>query len=283
MGLLSSRGAAAGWALAALLLGGCAGIPSPAERLAEADRLAASQGWQRTWLEGGAFRLAAYHPAIAAPTGPLTVYLEGDGLAWISADQASVDPTPSDPLALRLAMAQGGDAVAYLGRPCQYVGAAVTGCPQRYWTQQRFALDVVDATSQALDQLKRRFSAHRLRLVGYSGGGTVAALVAARRNDVDLLVTVAGNLDTAAWTAWHRVTALNGSLNPADETDALSRVRQHHFAGGQDRTVPPGLLTGFVSRLRASAPVRWQLEPTFDHRCCWEQAWTQRLQAAAAE
>lgn len=283
MGILNSWAVTAGWALAALLLGGCAGIPSPVERLDAADRLAASKGWRRTWLEGGAFRLAAYHPAIAAPTGQLTVYLEGDGLAWISADQASVDPTPTDPLALRLAMAQGSDAVAYLGRPCQYVGAVATGCPQRLWTQQRFAPDVVEATSHALDQLKRRVSARRLRLVGYSGGGTVAALVAARRDDVDLLVTVAGNLDTAAWTAWHRVTPLHGSLNPADETGALSLVRQHHFAGGLDRTVPPGLLRGFVSRQRAGAPVRWHLEPTFDHRCCWVQGWTQRLEAAAAE
>lgn len=33
----------------------------------------------------------------------LRVYIEGDGLAWISKTEQSLDPTPLNPLALRLA------------------------------------------------------------------------------------------------------------------------------------------------------------------------------------
>jgi hypothetical protein len=52
----------------------------------------------------------------------------------------------------------------------------------------------------------------------------VAALVAARRTDVDRLVTVAGNLDPTAWAVYQHIQPLTGSLNPADEVDALSRT-----------------------------------------------------------
>ncbi len=34
---------------------------------------------------------------------PITIYLEGDGMAWLSRNQISPDPTPNDPIALSLA------------------------------------------------------------------------------------------------------------------------------------------------------------------------------------
>lgn len=267
------------------LLSGCIQIPSVEQRVQGADQLAREQGWVRQEVDAGLFRLAEYGPAQPPATARLTVYIEGDGLAWISGDMPSDDPTPLDPLALRLALADAaahGDAVAYLARPCQYVGAATQACDPRYWMGRRFAPEVVEALSLALAQLKARFQAARLRLVGYSGGGAVAALLATRRDDVDELVTVAGNLDTQAWVRWHRIGALDGSLDPADEIAALRHVRQRHFAGGRDAVIPPALLDGFVQRFPPGSDVRLLIEPDFDHRCCWAQGWAARLDAAWA-
>lgn len=260
--------------LLAWLLAACSALPTPAERRQRADRLATEHGWQRQTLSVGAFDLIAYAPMHFAADEPLTVYIEGDGFAWLDAATPSTDPTPRDPLALRLALAQPGGNAAYLARPCQYVDAEQGGCPQRYWTEGRFAPEVIAASDRALDRLKAQTGARRLTLVGYSGGGAVAALLAARREDVERLVTVAGNLDHRAWTRHHRIAPLVGSLNAADEAIRLAHLPQTHFVGGRDRVIPLALAQEWPLVLRQKIRVI----PAEDHACCWPEHWTRLWQ-----
>lgn len=262
-------------ALLACLQIACVHLPSPVERRAQADALAARQSWLRVELQGDAFDLVGYAPQRVRPGKELTVYIEGDGLAWISASQPSFDPTPRNPLALQLALAQPDGNAAYLARPCQYGAAQADGCAQRYWTGARFAEEVIVASNQALDALKARFAAQRLVLVGYSGGGAVASLLAARRDDVRLLVTVAGNLDHRAWTEQQRVSPLRGSLNPADFRAQLRGVRQWHLSGDQDRVVPSAIASDFIAGLPQPNQAQLLVMPAFDHQCCWVQRWAE--------
>ena len=259
--------------LGALLLCACSTLPSPAERQQLADAMAAQHGWQAMPLSVQPLALVAYVPIKPGRNSSLTVYIEGDGFAWRTGSQPSTDPTPRDPLALRLALAQPDGNAAYLARPCQFVDAEKTGCAARYWTSHRFAPEVIAASSQAIDELKARSGARQLVLVGYSGGAAVAALVAAQRSDVALLVTVAGNLDHRAWTAHHQLQPLTGSLNPADAVAGLRSVKQWHYVGGQDRIIPPALVTGFAALFADTNSVHVRVEPAFDHHCCWSENW----------
>ena len=258
----------------AVLLGGCTGLPSPSERRGQADRLATSQGWQPQLLASGPFKLMSYAPKATVVSDSLTVYIEGDGFAWATSSRPSLNPTPRTPVALQLALADSThDAVAYLARPCQYIDAEVSGCDQRFWTEARFAPEVIEASSQAVDLLKRRYGARQLTLVGYSGGGAVAALVAARRSDVKLLVTVAGNLDHVAWTSLHGVSPLSASLNPANFRPHLENVHQVHLVGGRDIVVPPSIAEHFVQGFPETKQPQIVRIPNYDHYCCWAQDW----------
>lgn len=259
--------------LLCLVVAACTTLASPAERRGVADTLARQHGWAAVTLPAGPFDLVAYLPDSPGPGSRLTVYIEGDGLAWITGTQVSSDPTPRDPLALRLALAQPDGAAAYLARPCQFVDAEARQCASRYWTEERFAPQVVDATNRAIDRLKQRFAARQLTLVGYSGGGAIAALVAARRHDVERLVTVAGNLDHRTWTTYQRIRPLNGSLNAADQVEALSQIPQWHFVGEKDGNITPALVQGFAERFPPSQRPVVRIEPGFDHRCCWVERW----------
>jgi hypothetical protein len=49
----------------------------------------------------------------------LTVYIEGDGFAWLSRSQASYDPSPLNPVGLELALRHPLGESAYLARTCQ--------------------------------------------------------------------------------------------------------------------------------------------------------------------
>jgi pimeloyl-ACP methyl ester carboxylesterase len=249
----------------------CASVPPPEARRALADALAHAQGWHAHTIPGGAFELTAYLPAKPPASASLAIYIEGDGLAWLGRSLPSDDPSPLDPLALRLALAHPGGAAAYLARPCQYTRSGP--CEVRYWTHARFAPEVIAATHAAITSLKRRTGARDLTLVGYSGGAAVAALVAARRRDVVRLLTVAGNLDHATWTAHHRVSPLADSLSPADEVDALRTISQWHAVGAGDTNVTPDMLRAYAERFSGDRRPVVHVEPGFDHRCCWVERW----------
>jgi dienelactone hydrolase len=260
-------------ALLCVALVACASVPSPDERKDLADALAARRGWQARTIRAGGFALAAYLSETPRRSASLTIYIEGDGLAWLARSQPSSDPTPGDPVGLRLALAHPHGQAAYLARPCQYVVAEATACDSRYWMQARFAPDVIHAMNQAIDALAQRIGASELTLVGYSGGGAVAALVAARRSDVVRLLTVAGNLDHAAWTKHHAVSPLFDSLNPVDEVAALKSIPQWHAVGSEDTNTTPALLRAYADHFPPSQRPAIHIEPGFDHHCCWAERW----------
>lgn len=266
-----------------VLLTGCAST-NPEKRRAQSSKLATDAGWQRVTLDAGMFSMAAFLPANKNQAETLTVYIEGDGLAWIDSSTPSFDPTPIDPLALRLAMLDTSGGAVYLARPCQYViGDDRRGCEHKYWTSHRFAPEVIEASNIAVSQLKARYAANTVRLVGYSGGGAVAALIAARRNDVVQMVTVAGNLDHAAWTKQHHLSPLSGSLNPMDARNQLQNIPQRHYVGGKDAVIGEFITQSYADRFPTNKKPSISVMPTFDHHCCWALIWPDVVKSGFGE
>ena len=205
----------------------------------------------------------------------LAVYIEGDGRAWLNPWQPSTDPTPTDPIGLKLAAADTAGPLIYLARPCQFV--MTDACSNRRWTTARLSREVIDLFQQIIDDAMRRTNSTRLGLVGYSGGGALAALLAERRRDVAWLITVAANLDLSEWARLAEVEPLSGSIDPADAATGITKLKQIHFAGGRDRVVPPAVTEAFVRHMPAANAARVIVEPGFDHTCCWVAAWPQLL------
>lgn len=251
---------------------------SGAGRDATAAGIAQTAGLEPVASKGSGFDLQIYRRDDGR-AGPLFVYIEGDGLAYLDTRTPSTDPTPVDPLALRLAAADPGPAVVYLGRPCQFVpGRADPRCGVRLWTTARFGADVVASIYDAINRERLRSPQRPLVLVGYSGGGVIAALVAARREDVSLLVTIAAPLDVADWTRRMGVSPLDGSEVPLDHVERLSQVRQVAFAGQGDKTVPVASIASAIGKFGASAKLI--VVPDFDHRCCWVRDWPRLREVA---
>ena len=257
-----------------LFLVGCSHT-SPTKRLANADRLATQHGWQQTILKTTSFELISYLPKRIKASDTLTIYIEGDGFAWRTSRRPSSDPSPHNPIALKLALQHQNGPVAYLARPCQFhVDVKKTPlCNQSYWTTKRYAEEVISASEQALSQLKHKYQANKLILVGYSGGAAVAALLAARRDDVAKLVTVAGNLDHQAWTEFHNVTPLTDSLNPVDYLEQLQTIPQLHFVGEDDKNIPPKLAQDFIANYDLTKFAKVIVVPDQSHSCCWQEIW----------
>ena len=250
-------------------MGGCADTGSFGGSR-EIAAWAEARGFSPTKIDAGPFVLTAQvrRPPVASET--LVVYIEGDGAPWPTPYHPPHDPTPVNPVSLALAAADPSAAVVYLGRPCQYLAAdALRSCDSAYWTARRFSPEVIAAYADAVDRMKSSFGARRLRLAGYSGGGVIAALLAARRDDVDLLVTVAAPLALAEWAALHDSTPLTGSLDPVDIGANVRLPPGVHFAGGRDRIVPLQIVERFARRHGG----RVETLAGFDHECCWARDW----------
>ena len=261
------------------LLSGCTGMTSMGTTAtrAQAYRAAEAAGLSAATIDVHGFRLQAFHRGLAG-AHTVNVYIEGDGQAWSTPHRPAKDPTPRDPVALELAVRDRSAAVLYLARPCQFQdAAALPACDRKFWTTHRYAGEVVDAMDRAIDLALRQVGADYARaslgLIGYSGGGALAALVAARRGQARWLVTVAGNLDHREWTRIHDVTPLGASHNAADFAPSLRALPQVHLVGGKDRVVPRTVTDSYLRQAGRAAKSTVIEIADYDHQCCWAESW----------
>lgn len=254
------------------LLGGCAETPLTPELNQHADSMARPAGLQRALVQTDGFVLTSFY-RITRPDQPLTIYIEGDGFAWRTRSQPSLDPTPRKALGLALAAADPAPNLVYLARPCQFTPmTANPRCSVAYWTGKRFAEEVIVAMNQAVSHYAARVPGQPIQLVGYSGGGAIAVLVAARRNDVSALRSVAGNLDVAEVNRLHRVSPMPASLNPIDFAAQVAGIAQIHYSGSDDSVVPPVIAQRFA-RAAAGNCTQVRTVPGLTHDGDWAKLW----------
>ena len=206
----------------------------------------------------------------------LSVFIEGDGTPWIDGTAISRDPTPHYLLALKLMQRSTGNRL-YLGRPC-YFGTDDPACNYHYWTDRRYSREVIDSMSEVINAVVREHNIDDVTLVGHSGGGTIATLLACRIDARVHLVTIAANLDVAAWSARHHYTPLAGSLNPMTDFGNCPLAGAVHFAGDRDSNVPPSIIRAFGERYQQRVVV----VKGADHRN-WERFWPELLQQLSSE
>lgn len=261
---------------ALFILPGCATL-APDPYLA-ADRLAEAHDFSKRYLDTGAFRLLSYQ-RLAAPDQTVNIYLEGDGAAWQTRTRLASDPTPRQQLVLELAALDPAAKVVYLARPCQYVirEGMGGGCGPDLWSSARFGEETVAGVDRAIDLILAATKASRLNLIGYSGGGALAVLVAARREDVVSLRTIAGNLDHRKFTSYHRISPLSDSLNPIDVATAVERIPQLHFVGEEDDIVPGVITEGFLARQTPDRCAEMVRVEGVRHHQGWPTAWPELL------
>ncbi len=114
-------------------------------------------------------------------------------------------------------------------------------CNRKYWTDARFAPEVVEAEAEAVRILMKQNNSPETILVGYSGGAMIAALIAVQNPDIKVkkLITIAGLLDHETWTSYHQVPPLAKSLNLKDYQREFSKIPQIHFLAEKDTVVLP--------------------------------------------
>lgn len=243
-------------------------------------------------LEANGFPLRAFFAPGESAVSVLHVYIEGDGAAWRKREVYEVDAAcakaraqscgrwrlryeiPKDPTSrqpVMLPLLELDDAPRlYLGRPC-YMGFATTPpCAPELWSLQRYSPRVVDTMAKALQRFLVQHPYRKIAWLGHSGGGTLAMLLAREFPETISVVTLAGNLDVAAWTAYHGYTPLTGSLDPAQEPPLPPQIVQRHYLGAADNIITAPMIAAAVA---AQPGAVLEILPEVEHNRGWQHHW----------
>jgi len=247
----------------------CSSIPSVDERIVRADELIKNSKIKKEIISTNEFVLYSLQESSNCDT--LRVYIEGDGLSWITRTKISNNPTPINPLTIKLFLKDDNTCKVYLARPCQYTDDLK--CEKKYWTSHRFSNEVLLSYFEAFDKLKNKYKNKEFEVVGFSGGGAIASLISSKRDDISYLITVAGNLDHKYWTQKNRISPLNGSLNPVDFSKNLTKIKQIHLIGGKDNIIDESIYNSYISYFDDKSNIKSIKYEEFSHQKGWEENW----------
>ncbi len=229
----------------ALSLCSCTTLQS---RINTADEIVKTAALETATLGTHPFPLFTARNSAPNNTNHMSVVIEGDGYSWVNRHILSDNPTPKDPIGLRLTASLDTPAI-YLARPCQYVTLAA--CTPALWSYDRFSIHVIRSYMDALDKLSYEHNIETFTLVGFSGGAYIATALAARRDDIVQVSTIAGVLDPADWTSFHDISPLKLHDAPDALLNASTQTRFHHLCSYNDEIAPCTLTQRFVERARA--------------------------------
>ncbi len=256
-------------ALVLASLQGCSSVP-----LNDADASAVAVSMRRREITAGSFRLTTYS-RIRDTNKPVTIYIEGDVRGWLPSADPGIDATPDDSMGLRLAALDPSTNVVFISHPCQF-GIGDPACFDEFWEKGALAQQVFASINRAVDHVAIVFAHPQLNLVGYSGGGAVAAVLASRRRDVVSLRTIAGNLDPDGNGRAHASDPQNDFIDPMEIASRLALLPQEHFVGDKDVFVPPFLTENFVKAIGVSYCVKVTHVPYATHQTGWQEVWASR-------
>ena len=197
-------------------------------------------------IQTSSFRIASW-TKIQNDSAPFKIYIEGDGNAFNAYGYPTNNPTPKGKFLRELAFGDNNPNVAYIARPCQFVKDEQ--CRQLYWTTGRFSKETVAAIAEAI---KKIAGDSPLTLIGFSGGAQIAGLTASLHSGLNIkkIITISGNLDHPAWTAYHKTAPLKDSLDLNEYKAGFDKFDSMHYAGEKDKIMPPMLIEGFAGQSR---------------------------------
>jgi dienelactone hydrolase len=226
--------------------------------------------FEKILVKGGDFWITTYQK-IENKYEPYVFYIEGDQSSFSGKYKVSNNPTPKRQMFISLAAMDKRANVVYIAMPCQYTPMELNPqCDFSYWTDKRLSENSVAAINDVIRKINPRDQ--KFSLVGYSAGGAITVLIAARNPMVKDIITIAGYLDSRAFTDYHNVPPMIGSLNPINYAKLINNIPQRHISGGKDIITPAFIADKYVEE-SSSFCVKQEIFPDLNHKNGWDKIW----------
>ena len=260
-----------------LTIVGCShNIKLPSDRIRSTNAIATYLGMMKQEMKSKQFNIITYQKINNSSNKKVNIYIEGDGLAWMSPTVISSNPTPIRPLPLILSQLDPSNNIIYIGRPCQYHQTnrnIKDKCNQKYWSSHRFSEEVINSITNTISKIKKQYDFQNINLIGFSGGATVALLVAARRSDIKSIRTISGNLDHEKVNKNHRVSQMPNSLNAIDIAEQINHIPQQHLIGGKDKIITKDIIKSYLNASKDYKCIEVINIPQASHEYGWHNSW----------
>ena len=225
------------------------------------------------------FSIMGMQPSHDKSSDILRIYIEGDGKAWMRSGRPSSNPTPTNRLVHKIMAEDEKRDIAYLARPCQFI--MQPDCSPYIWTFGRYDQKVINSMNEAVTKLKQQYNFKQLELIGYSGGATIALIIAASRDDVISVRTIAGNLDPEFTNNFHKVSPMPTAINPVSFANNLKRVPQIHFYGEKDSIIPKEVSDHYLKFFAHPTCIQTVAVEKASHHDGWTEKWAELLKKEA--
>jgi hypothetical protein len=249
--------------------------PTLQERITRADKVVEYSDLKKVLVSSGNFVLTTYQK-ISDKNSPYIFYIDGDGFALWDAHTISDNPTPLNPIVIKLASLDSRPNVIYIARPCQYTDLELNQVcnNNKYWTDSRMSQEVIEVIASAIKKIAKN---NEISLIGFSGGGGIAVILGAKLEHIKNIITVAGNLDIIEFADFHKRPRIADSLNPIDFINKVKNIPQLHLAGGKDKVVPIVVTDNFVNAANSKCVKKMIIESA-THGKGWDIVWNEILQ-----
>jgi hypothetical protein len=198
---------------------------------------------------------------------PLTIYIEGDGFAYVNKYRASSNPTPRFNLLFDLIKEDKSPNIIYLARPCQYI--LNKKCDKKYWTSDRFSSEIIAAIYSIIDEFKD----YKIDLIAYSSGAFIALQM--KQKNINTIRTIAGNLDLESFVNFHKISPLE---HEKIDYERLSKIPQIHFVGLSDKIISPIISRSYQEKLQIKNCLKIVEVENATHSKNWQKNWKKLLE-----
>lgn len=250
------------------------------------NRLAVPNGMFERQIKADPYVIPSFEKVHEAG-GIATIYIEGGQMIWDEFIKEREVATPLNPLGLHISTRDSSKNVIWLARPCQFNYSPKidgTPCTREEYGPGRFSLTNLRAMNAAIDNIQKKYHFKGINLVGIQDGAGVAVHIAASRNDVISLRTIAGMLDTEVFNQVYipenyETVVDRTSNNPGMHAAHLAQLPQHHFVGEWDKIVGPEMAQNFRHAAGNSSCIRVSEIKGVTNEKGWVNRWPDLLKS----
>ncbi|MFI3241985.1 MAG: hypothetical protein R3Y43_05405 [Alphaproteobacteria bacterium] len=207
-----------------------------------ASQIEIPQEYKYAEIKTDYFTIASWQK-INSSNAAVKIYIEGDGNSFNSKGYPTNNPTPRGKFFRGLAFNDVNENVVYLARPCQFVNDEK--CTKLFWTTGRFAPEVIQSMASAIKEVSQD---SEVELVGFSGGGQVAGLVAVLHPEINVkfITNYAPNLNHETWTRDKRLLPLKDSMSLNNWQNEYLQIEQMTYIPEKDKIIEPYITIDFL-------------------------------------